>query len=507
MYLVIFIENFRLFAALRLRSSSRGPVALADGQGIIAEVNNAAAVHGVEPGMGMPRALSRCAALEILHPEAPAERAAERLLWNCVWPISPQIELTRPGLATLQLYRMSHEQLADAVDACLGALRRHALFARAGAAPTPEWAELAALAAEPGTLKLKPDADRMQVLLDHLPLTMLPALTREPIEILASWGINSLGKLARLPRQGLGERLGESGLAVWDLLNGRTKRLLHLTELEPEFREGYALETPITQLEAVCFLIRRAAEALAQQLAQAGQVARAIHLKLTPEGCPPYCKRIGLPETTSSADLMDRLLRNHLEAVQLDAPVTAVTLKVEPVAPTSKQAGLFQHSVRNPWRLAETLDQLAGLVGEENLGSPRRVNSHRPDQWSLAPLPSEFGGRGARGGGPPPPPGAPPRGRGGRSEAVAHPPVAPCLRRYRPEVRAAVQLRRGTPFALQSERVSGEVDAVQGPFRLSGDWWQTTRWAQEEWDVCIAGQGCFRLVRRARHWFLAGAYD
>jgi len=498
MFLVVLIENFRLFAALRLRSTPcAAPAALADEGGAIAEVNQAAAAHGVQPGMTMPKALARCGALEVLNLDPPAERAAERVLWNCVWQISPKIELTRPGLATLQLYRMTPEQLTGAAERCLQSLRRHGLYARAGAAPTPEWAELAALAAETHALKFKPDARRMQGLLDHLPLRLLPALTRVQLEVLESWGVDSLGKLARLPRQGLGERLGEGSLLVWDQLNGRARRLLRFTELEPEFREGYALETPIEQVEAVCFLIRRAAEALAQQLAQAGKVARALRLKLAMERRPAYRKRIGLPETTASADLMDRLLRNHLEQVQLEAPVTSVALSVEPVAPVGKQAGLFQHSVRNPWRLAETLDQLAGLVGEENLGSPRRVETHRPGQWTLAPLPDELDGRAAALG----------TGRADSEEGFAHPPLAPNLRRYRPEAPAAVKASRGVPAAVQSDRVSGEIASTRGPFRLSGDWWQATRWAQEEWDVAVAGEGCFRLARRGPRWFVAGAYD
>jgi protein ImuB len=42
----------------------------------------------------------------------------------------------------------------------------------------------------------------------------------------------------------------------------------------------------------------------------------------------------------------------------------------------------------------------------------------------------------------------------------------------------------------------GEVVARAGPWRTSGHWWsQAARWDRDEWDVEIAGGGCYRLAR------------
>ncbi|MEO0793822.1 MAG: hypothetical protein AAFX93_01595 [Verrucomicrobiota bacterium] len=488
MFLCLFIDNFRLQAVSRRQALPPAlPTALTNSSGNICELNHAAYTHHIRVGMSMPKAMSRCAQLKIVNPCLQAEKATQRLVWSNVWQISPKIELTRIGLVTVQLYRMDFETLCRQVEHCLGQLRRQDIFARAGAAPTPDWAELAAITAEAHSFKLKPDKQQMQTLLDHTALNMLPAMNDRTISLLDNWGIRSLGALARLPRNELGERLGTSILSIWDLLHGKTKRLLRFTELEPEFNETFPLETPIENLDAVCFLIRRAADALEQQLIQAGKVARAIEITLNIERRSPYRKRIQLPETTQQADLMERLLRNHLEQIQLRGAICEVTLSLDAVPPLGKQAGLFQHSVRNPWRLAETLDQLAGLVGEERMGSPRPINTHRPDSFTLSSLPTEFSEV---------------------DEATfVLPRIGPNLRRCRPAPKAQVQLHARGPAAIRSSIVTGEIQARKGPFCINGDWWTAMPWQLEEWDVEVADKGLFRIARKGRAWLVIGAYD
>jgi protein ImuB len=46
-----------------------------------------------------------------------------------------------------------------------------------------------------------------------------------------------------------------------------------------------------------------------------------------------------------------------------------------------------------------------------------------------------------------------------------------------------------------------------GPWRASGDWWTTTPWDREEWDVELSNGGLYRVYQASQRWFLEGMYD
>ena len=62
--------------------------------------------------------------------------------------------------------------------------------------------------------------------------------------------------------------------------------------------------------------------------------------------------------------------------------------------------------------------------------------------------------------------------------------------------------------ALRSLEVQGDVLERDGPYRLSGHWWeQNVSWARTEWDVQLAGGAVCRCHEEAGTWKLDGIYD
>lgn len=491
-YLVVIIDCFRLQAALRLQAEGGPPPAvLCDERGRVVEANSLALTRGVTPGMSAAKAMGRCRQLRVLSQSDVSEQAAERVLWHCLWQLTPQIELTAPGWATLELVKADWSALTPAVEAAIKQLNEHGLPARAGAAATPEWAHYAAVAAETGRFKRIIDERRMDELLGSLPLFAAPGLAAETAEILESWGIRHLAGFSRLPRQEVGERLGPEARRIWDELNGQASRRLQFTRLEPAYAERFELEDPVTDLEPLRFLIRRACESLELQLQGAQKLAQQVHLELHIESGRPHRKAIRLPEATRRAGLLERLLLHHLEQVRFEGAICEVVLQVSPVEALARQSGLFERSVSNPWRLQETLDQLAGLVGPENFGRPKVLPTHRPDAFTLEALPAEI-------------PEAPAQDA---AELQGPPDFGPPLRRYRPPLPAEVSLRRGRPAELTCPLVKGRIAELLGPYRADGDWWAGDAWRQVEWDVALAGGGLFRLGQIEKQWCLVGSYD
>jgi protein ImuB len=76
------------------------------------------------------------------------------------------------------------------------------------------------------------------------------------------------------------------------------------------------------------------------------------------------------------------------------------------------------------------------------------------------------------------------------------PQTGPGLRRYRPGMAARVELNDGKPVLLQCSLISGQILEARGPWKLSGNWWDQTRWETQEWDIALDNGGLYRLARK-----------
>jgi protein ImuB len=95
-------------------------------------------------------------------------------------------------------------------------------------------------------------------------------------------------------------------------------------------------------------------------------------------------------------------------------------------------------------------------------------------------------------------------------------------------LRALVQAPQGYPAQISAwsanQSVHGKVVQLAGPWRTSGDWWLSDRWARDEWDVAVASgvevknvgghtdpplQVLYRIYRELHSdsWFVEGIYD
>jgi hypothetical protein len=59
-----------------------------------------------------------------------------------------------------------------------------------------------------------------------------------------------------------------------------------------------------------------------------------------------------------------------------------------------------------------------------------------------------------------------------------------------------VELNDAKPVLLQSSLISGRILEVRGPWKLSGNWWDRTRWETKEWDIALDNGGLYRLAQK-----------
>lgn len=496
MFCALLSPNYRLAAALRYREElwSR-PVAVVDSEAsetTVVELMPAAASAGVELGMSPPQAQARCLELQILSRAHAAERSLAETLLGVACGASAYVEATAANICTLDLQGcrraegMGWEAWGRVLLARVVAL---GLRAQLGIAANPD---LALLAAQCGNaenpVRVVDDASRF---LGGLPLRLLspPASIAA---VLQSWGITTLGGLTRLKKDDVAARLGPEGGRLWDQACGRSTRLLRLVRAPEHYEEAVDFEQALDTAQPLLFLLRRFVDQLAARLATAGLVAGEMRLVLPLSDGSHYERLFQIPSPTATADVLFRILDTHFENLRLEQAPVGVRLTAEPAKPEHQQFRLFENALRDPNRFAETLARISAVVGSGNVGVPELKSTHKPDQFTLT-MP-DFGTQSAS------------LASTSRVNPAA---VGLPLRRFRPPLPANVHAVAGEvprPQYVVSEQAHGTVVDALGPYRISGEWWETG-WSAEEWDVQMAGGGLYRLSRHGTEWTVEGCYD
>ena len=455
----------------------------------------AATAIGVETGMTAARGRARCGHLQVLPRDHDEEHAAHELLLETAARASADFESTAPGLVTIDLGASPLSSptrpgaLERLVHEWVGAFADHELNAQVGFAPNPDLAALAARVARPVRL-FRDDgegdfsADSLREQLAPLPLEVIDPPT-DYHAILTLWGIGTLGDFTALPRDEVAERLGPDAADLWDRAAGRCRRLLRLVRSPADFSHAVDLDQELTTLEPLLFLIRRSLDTLTARLANVYLAASAIHLTLILRGDGGSREQvIRVPDPCRDAERLFRLIHTRLEDAALSRPVEGYRIELTAARPGEQPFHLFDTTLRDPNRFAETLAQLEALVGSENAGSPAPLDTHRPDAFAMRPFD--------------------PDASDGEKNAPALPAIQGSpLRRFRPPRRIELTTRRDPltgrafPRAILAGpgQIHGRIHHVAGPWPLSGDWWERDRrWRREEWDIELDDGSLYRLA-------------
>ena len=486
MFAVLHLADFALQAALRVVAPSASAFAAAlidptQRPGVILACTPAAEAAGVGIGQTPAQALARCARLTILPVNAAASDEAQAALLAAAFSLSPAVELTAPGICTLSLDGIAEGEHEPVVHRALVQLTALGLHATAGTGSTPLLALYAARRADPFLA-----AGPARAFLEPLPLAAAdpPA---DVAEILARWGIRTLGELTALPKTSLAQRLGPAGVALWERAAGESVRPLQFAVPARTFGSSWEGEEAMATLEPVLFILRRFVDRLALELQTAGLAAAELILTLDLEDGTSLPRTIRLPEPAARADVLFRTLQTYLETIRTPAAVSAIHLELTPIRAAARQRDVFDGALRDPHRFAETLARISALVGTDRVGTPVLENTRRPDAFRLSAPSSEL-----------PRPAPDP----------VHPPIGLPLRRLRPPQPATVELDGPKPAYVWTPYFHGRVLDWAGPWQAAGDWWQPDLlWQREEWDVEVEPAGLYRLVHTPEGWFVEGEYD
>jgi protein ImuB len=329
----------------------------------------------------------------------------------------------------------------------------------------------------------------------------------EIYETLGLWGVRTFSEFAKLPIAGVAQRLGQEGVRLQKLAQGKSERHLNLFQPPVGFEQALELEHPVSELESLSFIFSRLLNQLCANLNSHGLATNELRLYLKLEDKIEYGHTITLPAPMRNPKTFLRLLLMEVESKPPPAAIISVKLRAEPVKPRESQTGLFIPLAPEPEKLELTLARLAKLVGADNVGSVEVLDTHRPDAFRLTrfrlnPRTRKNAGKKSRKG----------------------PNAMPALRVmgfrvFRPPWHAEVKTTNERPARINScgiaYAIRGQVVSASGPWRTSGDWWGKDVWARDEWDVAVKGSGLqegevlCRIYRdlQSEEWFVAGVYD
>ncbi|MGH9505148.1 MAG: DNA polymerase Y family protein [Terriglobales bacterium] len=528
----IYVPDFPVEALLRAEPDLRSrAVAMLEGKAplqTIFAVNEKARHAGVSPGMTKLQ-VEACPDLVLRPRSLLQESAAHAALLDCAQSFSPRVEDV--GCDTVLLDLIGLEPLFGPPPKIARAVARRAsdlgLEANVAVASNPDTAVLAALGFS-GVIVIPEGKEAEQ--LGNLPLEVLfngvPDL--QTLDILQRWGIRNLHALAALPEVALSERLGQEGIRLQQLARGRSSRSLVPVEPPLQFEEAIELEYPLVLLEPLAFLLARLLDQLCARLGARSLATQELTLALTLECSAPDYVGTGAPALPGRAQARQSFKRTlrlpvplldpkvFLKLLQLDlnanppgAPIVKIHLSAEPVRPRAAQNGLFLPPSPEPEKLELTLARIAGIVGQNKVGSLQLLDTHRPDAFRMhrfAPGPVQE--KAVR------------EPRASRNSQATEPQkqnegAVTAIRIFRPPLLATVTLQEGRPARIACPRrkeISGEIVWAAGPWRTSGDWWEQEGWARDEWDIALqeaAGITLYRLVRDLLNgqWRVEGNYD
>jgi protein ImuB len=407
------------------------------------------------------------------------------LLVECAGHFSPLIEETSPDTALFDIRGLQRiygapEQIAAEIQ------RRVGIPANLAIASNPDAAVHAARGIR-GVAILPPG--REAAILAPLPLYLLGG-SSEFARTLDLWGIRTFGEFAALPPPGVAARLGREGVHMRQLAAGAGHRQLRLRTDPLVFREERELEDPVDLLEPLLFLLSQMLNDLGERLRFHGRSTNEIRLRLNLERTSDHTAALQLPVPMRDSQVFLKLLQLELRDRPPQAPIEKIQLELMPVDPRATQHGLFLPSSPEPEKLEITLARIRGLVGAANVGAPELVDTHRPDTFRMRPLMLA------------------------KDAGVSlypnllHPKLA--LRRFRPPCPAQVWCTGcGKPARIFSSIGGGSIVACAGPWQTSGDWWTSTVWNHQEWDVEIQNVGMSRIFQDyiQGQWFIEGNYD
>lgn len=284
---ILHIDMDAFFASVEQRDDPalRGlPVAVGGGggRGVVAAASYEARAFGVRSAMPGREARRRCPELIFVPPDFSKYKAASQAVFAIFREVTPHVEGLSLDEAYLDVTENAwHEPSATRVAERIKARIRSqlGLTASAGVATSKSVAKIASAMHKPDGLTVVPP-DRVLGFLQPLPVERLWGVGPVMAGRLHGLDLHTIGDVATTPRHVMAAALGNMGVHLWDLANGRDARAVssrrgrRSASAERTFGED---TTDLAQLDAV---LAGQAERVCATLERGGRRGRTVTVKV-----------------------------------------------------------------------------------------------------------------------------------------------------------------------------------------------------------------------------------
>ena len=336
--------------------------------------DDAAQMAGIRGGIGVAAARALAPGITLLERHPERESAAVGTLACWAGSLAPRVSVTPDTLlleigSCLRLFGGLEKLLALAV----AGLQEQGFTLAFAVAPTPLAAEWLA---RQGTGGRCLDGDSMRRHLESLPVDVLPG---KSATALARFGVRTLAEVRRLPTAALSRRIGAEALQRIACAFGERSDPRADFVFPERFALPLQLPAAVDNAAALLFAARRLSAALAGWLAarQAGVREFTLRLQHRQTETPMLLQ---FAELTADGVRFERVLRERLERMALDAPVEALCLEATHVAPRpGRNRSLLDDAHAGQEAIGALLERLSARLGDLQVYQLAPHADHRPE--------------------------------------------------------------------------------------------------------------------------------
>jgi len=410
----------------------------------------------------------------------------------------PRVEVVAPGLVFVPVegaarFYGGEDELARRVIQGLDGLEdgmSRGREAHLGVADGPFAARWAAATATVGECQIVTDTIGFLSRLDMS--TLRESMGGEEMIDTFRWlGVNTLGDLARLPRDTLASRFGNPGVLAHRLATGED-RMVDPRSIPPELRVEMTFEDPLESLERVALAGRDLAGRLLARLRPLGVAPHTVTISAEAGDGTTKTRVWRSADPFTERALTDRVwwqLKAWVETAGVPGGIAGLAIEPADLSGEGRQLGLLTDESSNI-EAERALARAQALLGPDGVLQSRAQGGRMPAErivWSRWGEPESSPERDSDA----PWPGATPA----PSPALVPPRLEPI----------EVEWEEGMPTRLRLGSRWEPVLTWSGPWRLSGRWWAGERDADRY--QLVTSVGAFLCVVAGGKAFLAGIYD
>ena len=337
------------------------------GRGVVSTCSYEARVFGIRSAMPISEAYRRCPKAIFLPVDGKKYNRVSAQMFAILENFTPDIEPVSIDEAFMDLTGVWHLHgsplaLAQKIK---GRIREELhLTASIGLAPVKMLAKIASDFSKPdGLLEIAPD--KVFDFLWPLPVRRLWGVGPKAQERLGQLGVQTVGELARQPRETLVRHFGEPGAHMWELAHAIDPREVVTEHDTKSVGHEHTFDVDETKKDVLEATLLHLSEKVSRRLRQAGLKGRTIGLKIRWSDFTTFTRAHTLAERTNFADTIFREARSlAAEFIRQGRPIRLIGVRVTQFDDAYVQESLFDMNASKE-RLHQAVDQIKDKFGDK----------------------------------------------------------------------------------------------------------------------------------------------